>query len=427
MRQMIIDTPRECGDQALYTAEQHGGVNLALIQSTSRDGARSLLMASLSNDAVEGLLLDLSALPDLHVTLLPDGVIALTPPAAHLSGAVRRVTDLSPIEIFLAGVQSVGSWRGFLGYAAAAGVVVWIGLFTNTVYLLIAAMLIAPFAGPAMNAALASARGDLHLFGRSLLRYGASLLTGIVIAWLLSLIFHQHIATRQMIAASQISLASGLLPLVAGAAGALHESQSQRTSLVSGAAVGVLVAASLAPPAGLAGMGIALLRWDLVRSALFLLVLQLAGINLSAAAIFRLYGVSPRGNRLQKGKTGVFPAVLIGAGAVFAGLILWQVSNPPHLQRSSQAERAASVITSAVNGSGLARVVSTDVHFTRATIPSQNTLLSVVYVQASRSGLSDAHLKARLTRLIVTHLRVHHFHITPLTEIVVLRPPGASR
>jgi uncharacterized membrane protein len=92
----------------------------------------------------------------------------------------------------------------------------------------------------------------------------------------------QRIASEQMISTSMISSVTVLLPLVAGAAGALNLSQSDRSSLVSGAATGMLVAASLAPPAGTIGMASAIGEWDLVRTGVFVLLLQLVGINLSA-------------------------------------------------------------------------------------------------------------------------------------------------
>ena len=124
------------------------------------------------------------------------------------------------------------------------GVVVWIGLFTNTIYLLTAAMLIAPFAGPAMNTAIATARGDWSLLRRTLLRYVAALAVTIAIAGTLSSILHQNTTTELMVATSNLSAVAVLLPLVADAAGALNLVQSERSSLVSGAAVGMLVAAS---------------------------------------------------------------------------------------------------------------------------------------------------------------------------------------
>jgi hypothetical protein len=51
--------------------------------------------------------------------------------------------------------------------------------------------------------------------------------------------------------------------IVLGAAGALNLCQSERSSLVSGAATGMLVAASLAPQAGLIRMGAAIGEWEM--------------------------------------------------------------------------------------------------------------------------------------------------------------------
>ena len=57
--------------------------------------------------------------------------------------------------------------------------------------------------------------------------------------------------------------------------------------------MGLLVAASLAPPAGLIGMAGAIGEWDMVVSAVFLLLLQLVGINLAGAAVFAGLGCHP--------------------------------------------------------------------------------------------------------------------------------------
>src|SRR5690606_31495422 len=101
-------------------------------------GPVDLVMMHASNRRVEGLLDELESVADLHVTLIPSGVIPLRPPAGEAAEQVTDVDARAPIEIFLGGLQSVGSWGGMLGYAACAGIIVWIGLFTNTTYLLTA-------------------------------------------------------------------------------------------------------------------------------------------------------------------------------------------------------------------------------------------------------------------------------------------------
>lgn len=418
MRRLIVRAPRGCGSKVLAAAGAHQGSNLACFAASDGDQGVEVVLVHVPNAGVEGLLSDLEDLPDLHLTLVPRGVITLHPPSSSAPEQVLDVAHRSPFEIFLGGLQSVGSWKGFLGYAVTAGIVVWIGLFTNTVYLLTAAMLIAPFAGPAMNAALATARGDLALLGRSLARYFAALAVTILIAWGLSVIMGQRIATEQMVSTSLISSVAVLLPLVAGAAGALNLSQSERSSLVSGAATGMLVAASLAPPAGMIGMAAAIGEWDMVKSGIFVLLLQLVGINLSGAVVFRCFGLSPKGVRYTRGRVWVAATSWASSLAAIAALLVWQLSDPPSLHRSTQAQRAAAVVQSTVNDSGLTKPVSVDARFTRADIRGQNTLLVRVYAEAGAPADEQA-LERELSTAIQARLK-SEFNVVPLIDMTVL-------
>ncbi|BAZ69586.1 hypothetical protein NIES4106_43590 [Fischerella sp. NIES-4106] len=427
MRQLIVQIPRGKGKEVLDIAKSVNGVNLAQFEAKGSEELTDLVLVHVSNRQVEQLFAKLEDLPNVHITLLPTGVITLHPPDREAPQQVKNVEERSPVEVFLSGLQSVGSWQGFLGYAAVAGFVVWIGLYTNTSYLLVAAMLIAPFAGPAMNVAIATARGDRKLLGRSIIRYFAALVVTIVVAGVLSLIMRQNIATSLMIDSSQVSSVAVLLPLAAGAAGSLNLVQSDRSSLVSGAATGMLVAASLAPPAGIVGMASAMGRWDLAIDALFLLFLQLAGINLTAAVLFRLFGVSAKGVRYTRGKPWVFPVALVLTVILLAVLLTWQFVNPPNLQRSSLAQRANAEIQKVVNKNPLAELVEANVRFTRANIKGQNTLLGIVYVQR-RAGVSvsSEEIRSRLTQAIQTHLLQQGFNVTPLLDVSVLEAPQQS-
>lgn len=263
MRQLLIHVPHGQGSTVVEIARRHGGEHLAWVEASGGDEPLDLVVAHVANREMEGMLAELEPIPDLHVALLPVGAILLQPPASELASTATEVSALSPIEVYLSGLQSAGSWRGFLSYAIVAGVVVWIGLFTNTIFLLLGAMLLAPFAGPAMNLAIATARGDARLLLQSLLRYLAALTLTIMVSGALSLALRQEVPSVLMVETSHISSVAVLLPLAAGAAGALYLVQSQRSSLVSGASVGVLIAASLAPPAGLIGMAAAIGTWQM--------------------------------------------------------------------------------------------------------------------------------------------------------------------
>jgi uncharacterized membrane protein len=347
------------------------------------------------------------------------------PPIRKVPQAIRHVTPRSPIEIWLNGLQSIGSWKGFLGYAVAASVVVWIGMFTNTIYLLVAAMLIAPFAGPAMNTALASASGDRTLLQRNLLRYFVSLLVTIGVTAAISWIFGQSTASTTMVDVSELSSVAVLLPLTAGAAGALNLAQAESSSLVAGTAVGLLIAAALAPPAGLIGMALAIQRWGLAMNGVFTLLLQLFAINLAGALVFRLYGVRPQGARYERGRLLIFYVSVALSAAALIGMVTWQFANPPSLQRSTRAQEAVGVVQQTIADNPLAEAVEVNMRFTRPRETAEETLLGVIYVHRVAGVDAPAEqLRRVLTNDIQRELLRQGYRVTPLLDVTVLDAPS---
>ena len=354
---------------------------------------------SLTNGRVGDFLLELDELGVATVTMAPRSVLALEPGRDEASDALVDVEALSPQEVYLAGLQSVGSWIGFLGYAVVGAVVVWIGLLVDSVFLLVAAMLIAPFAGPAMNAALATATGDLRLVRRTVGRYAAAIAVFVAVAAALHAALGTEIATNAMTETANLSAVAVLLPLTAGAAAALNLMQAERSSLVSGAATGVLVAAALAPPAGLVGMAAVIGEWSMVGSGIFLLALQLAGLNLSGAIVFRLHGLRPKRARYGRGERWVSWSAMAASLAVVVALVVLQLDRSPSLQRSSVQQEISAALTQIVNDEPDAGLVEVNARFTRPDIPGQDTLLAVVYVQPL-GGADPVELEDRLEQTL---------------------------
>jgi uncharacterized membrane protein len=211
--------------------------------------------------------------------------------------------------------------------------------------------------------------------------------------------------------------------MVAGAAGAFNLCQSDRNSLVSGAATGILVAASLAPPAGMVGMATAIGEWEMVRAGAFVLLLQFAGINLAGAIVFRVFGLSPNGVRYARGRVWVGVAAWLSSLAALVALLGWQFSDAVDLQRSTLAQRAAAIVQATLRESGLADPVSVDVRFTSADAPNRNTLLVRAYAQTGASGDEQA-VGRDLSEMIQERLKAR-FEATPLVDVTVLRSPRA--
>lgn len=421
MRQLTVKVPRGRGRDVMDIARQHEGVNLSQLNSQDGDKSWDLVIIHVANYSAGDLISAVEEIPDRQMTLYSGEVFPMSPPPSAVSNQITDVEPRSPLEVWLNGLQSIGSWKGFIGYTVAASVVAWIGMFTNTIYLLIAAMLIAPFAGPAMNVAIATASGDRTLLSRNLIRYGTSIGLTVLVTTLLSLIMGLEIATNTMTDVSKVSTVTVLLPLVTGAAGALNLIQAQNDNLVSGTAVGLLVAASLAPPAGLTGMAIALGRWDMVVNALFLLSLQLVGINLAGSLVFRLYGLEPIGARYQHGESTIFYGSLAITTVLLIGLLIWQFSGSLNLQRSSLEERSVTQVEAVLSESGLASLVEANVRFTRPQAENRRpTLLGVIYVQPQPNVTAPTEeISQKLTRAIQQRLNAK-YEVTPLISVVVL-------
>ena len=423
MRQLFVKVPEGQGEKVIDLAGRHAGVNLAVLPGHEEQDEWDVVMVHMPNRQVAYFLEEIDTLAQAQITLIPRGVLPMTPPDAKVADEITDVSALSPVEIWLNALQSIGSWWSFLGYTVAAGIVVWAGMFTNSVYLLVAAMLIAPFAGPAMNTAIATSTGDVDLLWRSLLRYAVSILVMICTTVAVSIILQLRTASVTMVDVSEVSSMAVLLPLAAGAAGALNLALAERSSLVSGTAVGVLVAASLAPPAGLIGMAAAIGRWDMTLSAAFVLGLQLLAINLGGTVVLRLFGLNTSGTRYQRGSRRLFYASVTTSLVLLGLLLAWQFTSPVELQRSTITGRAVGVVEETLSQSELAELVEANLRFTRPSNSNQKTLLGIIYVRRGEGvSLSDAEIQSRLKQELSADLNRFDPEITPLLQVSVLSP-----
>lgn len=418
MRELTIKVPAGAGQEVIKKAKELNGKNLTLQQTESGE----LVTIYLNNKQVSSFIERISYLEDAEISLVPRGMITLYPPQEQAPDQVTDVTYRSPIEIFLGGLQSVGSRTGLIGYAVAGGIIAWIGLYTGTSYLLVAAMLVAPFAGPAMNAALAAASGKMDLLKKSLIRYFLAIGTAVFVSFLMSFIVQQEHATPLMVDVSQISQVTLLLPLVAGFAGGINLVQSERDSLVSGAAVGMLVAASLAPPTALIGMALNFGNWQLIRSGLFLLTLQLAGIQLSAALVFRFMGkVTIKGVRFADGKEYVFKLSMVISTVVVAVLLYWQFSSQPGLQKSSLTTQITDVMRTALEKEVKdVETIEANARFTRGTLPNLNPIICELYLLNRSDSLTDEQMKKHVEDLLRARIKEKNYNADPMFSTTML-------
>ncbi len=402
MRQLIIKIPKGNREKMLKTVEEYEGKNTIYLSNEQYD----VFYIYLSNKKVNNFLKQIDQFEKPEITLIPRGVISLYPPASESPDQVADVQTKSSLEIYLGGIQSVGSMFGLFGYSFVAGIIVWIGLYTSTSYLLVAAMLVAPFAGPAMNAALATAAGKMDLLKSSLSRYFLAIGTGILVSFLLTLIFPLTTLTPLMEQISQVSKFALFLPIVSGFAGAINICQSERDSLVSGAAVGILVAASLAPPVGLVGAGLYMMDWQVVFSSLFRILLQLLGIHLSATLVFYFYGkVSPEGIRFLKGskKAGLITTLLVVAG--IGAMMFWQFAQPPYLRKASMNTELTEELDKELQKIDFITVLNKSANFSNVKMNDKSIARFDATIIAKDTVIEDEELKSYVIQFLKDNIR----------------------
>lgn len=419
MRQLILKIPTGHKEKVHGIVKEFEGKNT--IDLSESDEEHDVFFVYLPNKKVNNFLKKIDEFEKPEITLIPRGVISLYPPASDSPDQVADVQPKSSLEIYLGGIQSVGSMFGLLGYSFVAGIIVWIGLFTSTSYLLVAAMLVAPFAGPAMNAALATAAGKMPLLKSSLGRYATAIGTGIIASFLLTLVFPLTTLTPLMEEVSQVSKFAIFLPLVSGFAGAINICQSERDSLVSGAAVGILVAASLAPPVGLIGAGLYMMDWQVVFSSLFRILLQLLGIHLAATLVFYFYGkVTPNGVRFLKGNkiTGLVTTLVVVAG--IGAMMFWQFSQPPFLRKASMNTELTEVLGQELQKVDYIKILNKEVTFTNVKMNERSIANFSATIVAKDTVMSGEQLKTDILRYLKNNLTHSYEDIYEVFEIRVV-------
>lgn len=222
---------------------------------------------------------------------------AVPKPAAEPSEAAavseRPVTEAPPGRIgreeLYEDIKDAARWsRVFLAMVVLSTVVATIGLFYNSVTIIIGAMVIAPLLGPNMALALATALGDLALLRQALLTALAGIATAIAVSLAIGVLLHVDPATSEIASRTRVQLGDVAVAAASGAAGALAF-----TTGASAAVIGVMVAVALLPPLTVFGLLLGGGHVAAAVGALSLFLINLICVNLAGVTTFLLQGISP--------------------------------------------------------------------------------------------------------------------------------------
>jgi uncharacterized hydrophobic protein (TIGR00341 family) len=178
--------------------------------------------------------------------------------------------------------------RVYLSMVVLSTIVAAVGLYYDSVAIIIGAMVIAPLLGPNMALSLGTTLGDLSLLRRAIMTALAGIATTMVLSVFIGMLLQVNPASPELASRNGVGLGDIAVALASGCAGALAF-----TTGVSTALIGVMVAVALLPP--LVAFGLLLGSWHpaLAMGALSLFLVNLISINLAGETTFMAQGIPP--------------------------------------------------------------------------------------------------------------------------------------
>ena len=211
--------------------------------------------------------------------------------------------------------------RAFLTMVVLSTIVAAVGLYYNSVAIIIGAMVIAPLLGPNVALALATALGDLALLRHALLTALAGIATAMVLSVFIGVLLNVDPATPEIASRNAVGLGDIAVALAAGAAGALAFTTGASASLI-----GVMVAVALLPPLVTFGLLLGGGHAAMAMGALSLFLMNLICVSLAGVTTFLVQGIHPT-KWLEKDRASKAMRIAIGLWmtllAALSGMILW--------------------------------------------------------------------------------------------------------
>jgi uncharacterized hydrophobic protein (TIGR00341 family) len=276
-------------DTVRGSAEQHKAVDMRL-GVKGEDGRQTMRML-IPDDQAQALLdaLQRSLSKDRDARIIVIGLEAALPQPP----AKERTSEESATAIREAMYEQVLKGArldvNFVILVVLSTIVAAIGLIEDSVAVVVGAMVIAPLLSPNIALALGTALGDTPLMLKATRTNGAGIGLALVLSVLIGLAWPVDIASRELMARTDVGLDSVALALASGAAAVLS-----LTSGLSSVLVGVMVAVALLPPTAALGLMLGAGQYHHALGAGLLLAVNVVCVNLAAKVVFLAKGIHPR-------------------------------------------------------------------------------------------------------------------------------------
>lgn len=166
------------------------------------------------------------------------------------------------------------------------------GLLSDSVAVIIGAMLIAPLMFPILNGALSLTLGSNKLLKTALIAEFSGIIISILCAMTLTLLLPVSDITPEIIARTKPTLLDLVIAIASGMAGTVAICYRPSSAILPG----VAIASALMPPLCVIGIGIAKHDFNIATGATLLFLSNIIAINVAGIIVFELVGFGSRIN-----------------------------------------------------------------------------------------------------------------------------------
>ncbi len=191
----------------------------------------------------------------------------------------------------------------FLTLMVLSTMLATIGLFANSIPVVIGAMILAPLMSPIIPLSMGVLRQDFKMMKDSLKTIFQGVCYGLLIAVILSFIIPIKTFNSEILARTNPTILDLGVAIISGIAGAYAYSKSE----VAKSLAGVAIAVALVPPLAVTGIGISWGNFEIFYGSSLLLITNLTGITLASAITFMFLGYSS----FTLARKGLFLSLLI--------------------------------------------------------------------------------------------------------------------
>lgn len=295
---IVLSAPEQAISSICKEAEELGASGIRTYEETQADGRVTVTMIAgpeTRQDVVDAIQSKLSSQEDWRLTILPVETTIPLPKDEEEErekvekAAENKIGGMTREEIWNDVWEQAKLNQTYIVFVILSTIVAALGMLTDSVAVVVGAMVIAPLLGPNLAFSVGVALGDRQLIGRALLTNVVGLVLALCLSVLIGLLWTGETTADELTSRASVDFTSLAIALASGAAAAL--------SLVTGlssALVGVMVAVALLPPTSAIGIFIGSGQMAMAASAIMLLSVNIVSVNLAAQSIFFWRGIRPR-------------------------------------------------------------------------------------------------------------------------------------